>query len=107
LIIIQIVFLTVDTIPSVFEDPRDKAWGTSASDYGLLILFLIYTLEIIAHVIVSGFIINPDDRESTEPKKSFVQKVLDKSNSLRSPRKCTSVRSLRGRTPPPPQPSLL
>jgi voltage-dependent calcium channel len=43
MIIIQLVFLTVDSAPSVFKDPRSKAWGTSAFDYALLVLFSFYT----------------------------------------------------------------
>ena len=43
LILIQTILLTVDAAPSVYNDPREKAWGTSGIDYALLLLFIIYT----------------------------------------------------------------
>lgn len=89
-IIIQLIFLTVDSASSVFEDPRDKPWGTSASDYGLLILFIVYTLEIIAHCIVSGFVNNPHD--PAKPRVSLRRRVIEQSSDLFSPTKKPSIR---------------
>lgn len=43
LILIQTILLTIDSAPSVFDDPRAKSWGTSPIDYALLVLFGIYT----------------------------------------------------------------
>lgn len=40
---VQTILLTIDAAPSVFNDPRDKAWGTSVIDYAILVLFIIYT----------------------------------------------------------------
>jgi hypothetical protein len=43
LILVQTILLTIDSAPSVFNDPRAKRWGTSSIDYALLALFSVYT----------------------------------------------------------------
>ncbi|KAF3904350.1 hypothetical protein AA313_de0206632 [Arthrobotrys entomopaga] len=58
-IIVQVILLTVDSAKDIFAFPDDNRWG-SPSDYALLGIFILYTLELIARIIVSGFIINPD-----------------------------------------------
>ncbi|KAJ6259480.1 hypothetical protein Dda_5117 [Drechslerella dactyloides] len=58
-IIVQIVLLTVDSAKNIFLYPNDNKWG-SPSDYALLGIFILYTLELTARIIVSGFIVNPD-----------------------------------------------
>ncbi|KAF3215696.1 calcium channel protein [Orbilia oligospora] len=59
-IIVQVVLLTVDSAKNIFVHPDDNKWGSSASDYALLGIFILYTMELVARIIVSGFIINPD-----------------------------------------------
>ncbi|KAF9586210.1 calcium channel protein [Lunasporangiospora selenospora] len=39
----------------------DNVWGTLWVDYGLLVIFILYTIEIGARVIVSGLIFYPND----------------------------------------------
>ncbi|KAF3910270.1 hypothetical protein ABW21_db0205254 [Orbilia brochopaga] len=58
-IIVQVVLLTVDSAKNIFVHPGDNKWG-SASDYALLGIFVLYTMELTARIIVSGFIVNPD-----------------------------------------------
>ncbi|GME60181.1 Ion transport [Neofusicoccum parvum] len=55
----QTVLLAIDSARDVYKYPRSSHWGTTWIDYFLLALFVIYTIEIIIRVIVSGFIINP------------------------------------------------
>lgn len=59
LIIAQTVLLAIDARQSVFTHPRSQRWGSTWIDYALLGLFVIYTLETITRIIVSGFIVNP------------------------------------------------
>lgn len=63
LIVLQAILVAVDASPSVFAQTRVYGWGqygeTAWIDYAMLALFSIYTLEIAARSIVSGFIINP------------------------------------------------
>ncbi|KAI9882279.1 MAG: hypothetical protein M1823_005974 [Watsoniomyces obsoletus] len=61
LIVIQTILLAVDSAPSVYNDPRPNAWGSSRMDYALLIIFIIYTIELVMRIIVSGFMINPKE----------------------------------------------
>ena len=58
LIIFQTVLLAVESAPSVYDDPRTNKNGISKVEYALLVLFILYTIEFIARVIVSGFIWN-------------------------------------------------
>ena len=58
LIIVQVVLLSIDSSQDVFTNPRTARWG-SPLDYTLMVIFSIYTAEIISRIIVSGFIINP------------------------------------------------
>ncbi|KAH7080347.1 calcium-channel protein CCH1 [Paraphoma chrysanthemicola] len=61
LIVIQTVLLAIDARdkakyePGIVKDIREF----SGIDYALLSLFVIYTVEVIVRIIVSGFIINP------------------------------------------------
>lgn len=61
LIVAQTVLLAIQSAPDVFVNGRDKSSKFSAIDYALLVLFVAYTVEIMIRVIVSGFIINPEE----------------------------------------------
>lgn len=58
LIIIQTIALTVQAAPSMEYGGRPQGWGGGVIDYLLLALFILYTLEIAAKIIVSGFVNN-------------------------------------------------
>ncbi len=58
LILSQTVLLAVQTFPKLPYMGRPQTWNSSWIDYALLALFAIYTLEIGARIIVSGFIKN-------------------------------------------------
>ena len=66
LIIIQTIILAVDSAPSIGYDKRPKDWRSAWINFGLFALFLIYTLEIIARVIVSGLIKNADEYSTVD-----------------------------------------
>ncbi|SNX86724.1 related to CCH1 - Calcium channel (alpha subunit) [Melanopsichium pennsylvanicum] len=59
LILANTVTLVVQSGQSVYTKQRPAHYFGDISDYILLAIFAIYTLEIVARVIVSGFIINP------------------------------------------------
>ena len=61
LIITQTLVLAIDAAKAINYGPRPKPWTGDKANLILLALFLIYTLEIIARVIVSGFIKNADE----------------------------------------------
>lgn len=102
LILIQTILLTIDAAPSVYNDPRDLAWGTSGIDYAMLVLFIIYTyvfhlvltgganfpdvcrLEIAARCIVSGLYLNPHHNGD---RGEFRRRMKEKVEKLVSPGK--------------------
>ncbi|KAF0398415.1 high-affinity cell membrane calcium channel [Gigaspora margarita] len=66
LICANIILLVIDAWDTVSPtNPRRTTWGSSFVDYGLLAIFILYTLEIIARIVVSGFIINPDNNDES------------------------------------------
>ncbi|KAI1907781.1 calcium channel protein [Ophidiomyces ophidiicola] len=71
LIIIQTVLLAVES--SFQADNKTGKWGDTAFDYAFLVIFVIYTFELAARIIVSGLIINPQEYST-----------LDRSNGLRN-----------------------
>ncbi|KAI9734913.1 MAG: calcium channel protein [Cirrosporium novae-zelandiae] len=87
LIIIQTIFLIIQTAPSVFdgdgnETRSGRQWGAGWIDYGIFSLFVVYSLEIIARVIVSGFIINPAEYSTIDRALGFRRAVLEKGKDL-------------------------
>ncbi|KAI9722379.1 MAG: hypothetical protein M1812_001851 [Candelaria pacifica] len=90
LIVMQTVLLAIESAPSVYLNPRSPHWRGAWMDYGLLILFIIYTLEIIARIIVSGFIINPEEYSTIDRRKGFKNAVIEKTRSLISPQRQNS-----------------
>lgn len=65
LIVIQTVILAVDSAPSI--QSRPKTWHPNWVDFALVALFSIYTLEIVARVIVSGLIKNAEEYSTVDP----------------------------------------
>lgn len=59
LILANTVTLVVQSGQSVYDKPREARYFGDISDYVLLVIFSIYTVELVARIIVSGLIINP------------------------------------------------
>ena len=77
LIIIQTILLTIDAVPNVNNHSRAQKWGTPL-DWALLVLFTIYTLEIGARIIVSGFMFNPIEYSTINRQVGVRRAVVDK-----------------------------
>ncbi|CAO3564105.1 unnamed protein product [Mortierella alpina] len=58
LLVVNLVFLIVKV-----SSPKgnDTVWGAHWTDYGLLVIFVLYTMEIGSRVIVSGLVLYPKD----------------------------------------------
>lgn len=82
LILLQTVLLAVDSGQSVFTDPRSERWGTSWVDYALICIFVIYTAEIVMHVIVSGFVVNPVEYSTINRGAGLWKALKDKAATL-------------------------
>ena len=105
-IILQTIFLSIDSAPDVFKDPRSKIWGSSWVDFALLALFCIYTVELAARIIVSGFMINPVEYSTTNRKAGIFQAVKDKLYTSFVPKQHSSMKNHTTFLDPQ-QPSLL
>ena len=91
LIVVQTVLLAVDASTDVYTHPRDKEWG-SGIDYALLGLFLVYTVEVVIRVIVSGFIINAPEYSTLNRQIGFKEAVLGNARKLFAPQRQPSVK---------------
>lgn len=105
-IVVQTVLLAVDSARDVYKNPRSSHWGTTVIDYCLLGLFVIYTIEIIIRVIVSGLIINPVEYSTIDRQMGVRQAILEKGKKLLAgPQRQPSVKRTAS-TFPPEQPAL-
>ncbi|CAG8488519.1 6193_t:CDS:10 [Ambispora gerdemannii] len=66
LIFINVVLLVAQAWVPLDYGGRETTWGRSWTDYGLLVIFSIYTFEMAARIIVSGLVINPKSENSME-----------------------------------------
>ncbi|EKD15941.1 uncharacterized protein L3040_003202 [Drepanopeziza brunnea f. sp. 'multigermtubi'] len=103
LIVIQTVLLAVEGSKSVYKHPRPARWGRSSIDYALLGLFIVFTLEMAARIIVSGLIMNAPEYSTRKNKSGFKATIIDKYHAVFRPQRTMSLRvprnpSLEGRT---------
>ena len=85
LILIQTVLLAVDAGTSMDYGQRTQWWGSTTADKAQLVLFAIYTVEIIARTIVSGFIKDADEYSTLPPGQTVWQAFLAILKSLWMP----------------------
>lgn len=92
LIMVQTVLLAIDSSRSVYEYPRSDTWGQNPIDYALLGLFILFTLEIVARVIVSGFIFNAPEYGRATGRRGLKAAVADKYRAVFKPQRQSSLR---------------
>ena len=107
LIVVQLVLLIADSAPSLSYGQRQPWWGKSWIDYGLLVLFIIYTLELAARMIVSGFIKNADEYSTRRPGHTWRQAFVDKVQYLLAPHQEVSRANPASGNPSEPQVSII
>jgi len=94
LIVLQAILLAVEAANNVYEkgNERKALWDpSSAINWAILILFIIFTLEIVARVIVSGFILNPAEHSTIDRKRGIRNAVSDRYNAVFRPQRHKSV----------------
>ncbi|PVH98785.1 hypothetical protein DM02DRAFT_530514 [Periconia macrospinosa] len=94
LIVVQTVLLAVDArqdFHQLPENAKEMKWGTGI-DFALLALFIIYTIETIIRVIVSGFIVNPIEYSTINRQEGFRRAVVANAQRLFHPQRQTSVK---------------
>lgn len=76
LIFIQTILLAVDAAPAIEYEGRPKRWEGSKTNYAMVVLFSVYTLEVLARIIVSGLIINATEYSTVNwrlgPRKAII-----------------------------------
>lgn len=112
LIVVQTVLLAVDARTTAVYNPGAIKRLTSFSgiDYALMGLFIVYTIEVVIRIIVSGFIINPVEYSTINRQVGLREALMIKINRyFGGPERQTSQRRSRTNDDPvePQQPSVL
>lgn len=105
-IVIQTILLTIQSSPSVYDNARSLRWGSSSLDYSFLVIFVIYTTELIVKIIVSGFIWNPREYSTLNRSLGLRKALAEKGRSLFSLHRDPTVKKKSVRIEEP-QPSFL
>lgn len=94
LIVLQTILLCVEAAPDVFEngDGRPDRWGSTPIDWAIFVLFIIYTVELIARIIVSGFLLNASEYSTIDRKRGVKAVVAEKYRDVFQPQRQKSVK---------------
>ncbi|EJT98090.1 hypothetical protein DACRYDRAFT_118858 [Dacryopinax primogenitus] len=60
LIIANVIILTIQAVPNVYATPREAGFFGTWEDFALFGLFVVFTLEALARILVSGLILDPE-----------------------------------------------
>ena len=82
LVLLQTILLAVEAAPNAQHDPFPLDWKNTWIDWTLLALFVVYTAEIVARCIVSGFIINPVEYSTINRQIGWKEALSAKANTL-------------------------
>lgn len=92
LIVVQTVLLAVDASQDVYKHPRPTRFLGSPLDLALLGLFVVFTIEMVARIIVSGLVYNAPEYSSRKGKKGFKSGILEKYHTVFKPQRQRSLR---------------
>ena len=59
MIVFSVVLFVIQSAPDVYVSPRKPGYFDYWVDYALLVVFGVFTVELLARIIISGLIINP------------------------------------------------
>lgn len=104
LIVLQTIFLTIESASNVFADGhgRPERWGRRWTDWVLLALFIIFTVELVARIIVSGFILNAAEYSTIDRQKGIRAAIADQYKAIFQPQQYKSAKSSSMQFPPAP-----
>ncbi|KAI0204743.1 ion transporter [Astrocystis sublimbata] len=94
LIVLQTILLSVEAANNVYEEGNERqiSWdSSSAINWAILALFIIFTLEIGARIIVSGFVLNPAEYSTVDRKRGIRNVISDKYDAVFRPQRQKSV----------------
>ena len=94
LIVVQTILLAIDSAKSIqyTGGAKPKAWDASWINFALLALFTIYTLEIIARVIVSGLIKNADEYSTLDIARGLRAALSDRVRNFFAPQRHLTIK---------------
>ena len=92
LIVVQTVLLAIDSAKPIMYEHLPKAWNASWINFALLVLFTIYTLEIIARIIVSGLIKNADEYSTLDIARGLRAALSDRVRTFFAPQKHITIK---------------
>ena len=94
LIILQVVLLAIEASPNVFRpgNERPDRWGSTRIDWAIFGLFAVFTLELVARIIVSGLVVNAPEYAAADPKRGVRQKVAEQYRQIFKPQRQKSVK---------------
>ncbi|KAK5628230.1 hypothetical protein RRF57_003945 [Xylaria bambusicola] len=98
LIVLQAILLAVEAANNVNDEKhgRKPLWDpSSAINWAILVLFIIFTFEIIARIIVSGFVLNPAEYSTVDRKRGIRSVISDRYNTVFRPQRHKSVHAPR------------
>ena len=94
LIVTQTVLLAIESSTDVYTNPTANTWTGSRIDYAMLVLFILYTLELFAKIIVSGFFFNAEEYSTrADPEQGIGATLMNKYQRYFGPRRQHSVRT--------------
>ncbi|ATY63219.1 calcium channel subunit Cch1 [Cordyceps militaris] len=104
LIVLQTILLAVESGPSVFTPghERPKRFGGRAMDWAMLALFIVFTLEIGARIVVSGFVMNAAEYSTIDRKKGVRAIISEQYRTFFQPQRQGSVKGTRQISPDQP-----
>ena len=106
LIVAQAVLLAVNAASdAVYLQTRTKRWGSTPFDYAIFSLFVVYTLELLARTIVSGFVSNPVQFSTINRSVGLKKAVLQKAHTLFAPQNAPETTMMVSEAPS--QPSIV
>ncbi|KAK8049512.1 ion transporter [Apiospora phragmitis] len=97
LIVLQTILLAVEASPNVHEpeNHRPERWGGNTIDWAMLVLFVIFTIELIARIVVSGFVLNATEYSTIDRGKGVKKLVAERYEAVFKPQRQKSVKSPR------------
>lgn len=93
LIVLQTILLAVEAAPDVDKNPRPDKWAGTAIEWAMLGLFIVFTLELIARIIVSGFILNATEYSTIDRGKGMRKVVAERYQAVFKPQRQRSIRA--------------
>jgi hypothetical protein len=94
LIILQAILLAVEAAPDVFlpGNERPERWGSTRIDWAIFGLFVVFTVELMARIVVSGFFLNAPEYSAVDHDKGVRERMAERYRKIFQPQRTKSIR---------------